>query len=238
MKPAELRRDSAARQHLAGCAESRAWTVAAERIPSSDSRGRVVATWPHACPAVGKGAETLARNIREMSGGRNYAAGELIPARRGIARHGGDRSRHLFDATEWIGPYDDIAFGLHEVARYYYYPEWQEPGPVLECLVNRSVWEQLSPPRARGQSRSVASGISRRCPGRAQSADAPCGGRARGERCDRREGSGLLPRVHAAKRAVAALGRAVLPQDAPAGRLAIIERPVCGEAMTGSRAFC
>ncbi len=47
------------------------------------------------------------------------------------------------DATEWVGPYNDVAFGLHNVARYYYYPGWQEPGPTLECIVNRDAWESL-----------------------------------------------------------------------------------------------
>lgn len=47
------------------------------------------------------------------------------------------------DATEWIGPYNDVAFGLHKAARYYYYPGWQEPGPVLECIVNAGAWEAL-----------------------------------------------------------------------------------------------
>ncbi len=47
------------------------------------------------------------------------------------------------DATEWVGPYNDVAFGLHNVARYYYYPGWQEPGPTLECIVNREAWDSL-----------------------------------------------------------------------------------------------
>ena len=47
------------------------------------------------------------------------------------------------DATEWVGPYNDIAFGLHKAARYYYYPGWQEPGPVLECIVNREAYQAL-----------------------------------------------------------------------------------------------
>jgi len=47
------------------------------------------------------------------------------------------------DATEWIGPYNDVAFGLHKAARYYYYPGWQEPGPVLECIVNQQAFEAL-----------------------------------------------------------------------------------------------
>ncbi len=47
------------------------------------------------------------------------------------------------DAAEWVGPYNDVALGLHKVARYYYYPGWQEPGPMIECLVNKSALESL-----------------------------------------------------------------------------------------------
>ena len=49
----------------------------------------------------------------------------------------------VIDATEWVGPYNDLAMGLHEVARYYYYPGWQEPGPVLEFIVNKQAFESL-----------------------------------------------------------------------------------------------
>lgn len=47
------------------------------------------------------------------------------------------------DATEWNGPYNDMAFGLHEVASYYYYPGWHEPSGVLECLVSIEAYESL-----------------------------------------------------------------------------------------------
>jgi len=47
------------------------------------------------------------------------------------------------DATEWVSPYNDLALGLHRAARYYYYPGWQEPGPTLECIVNRAAWDSL-----------------------------------------------------------------------------------------------
>jgi len=47
------------------------------------------------------------------------------------------------DATEWVSPYNDLALGLHQAARYYYYPGWQEPGPTLECIVNREAWDSL-----------------------------------------------------------------------------------------------
>ena len=47
------------------------------------------------------------------------------------------------DATEWIGPYNDVAFGLNKAAKYYYYPGWHEPGPALEFIVNKDAWDSL-----------------------------------------------------------------------------------------------
>ena len=47
------------------------------------------------------------------------------------------------DATEWVSPYNDVAIGLHQAARYYYYPGWQEPAPTLECIINRDAWNSL-----------------------------------------------------------------------------------------------
>jgi TRAP-type mannitol/chloroaromatic compound transport system substrate-binding protein len=49
------------------------------------------------------------------------------------------------DAAEWVGPYNDVSLGLHNVARYYYYPGWHEPGPMLELLVNKQAWDTLPP---------------------------------------------------------------------------------------------
>jgi TRAP-type mannitol/chloroaromatic compound transport system substrate-binding protein len=47
------------------------------------------------------------------------------------------------DATEWVGPYNDLAFGLYKAAKYYYYPGWHEPGTTLECMVNKQAFEAL-----------------------------------------------------------------------------------------------
>ncbi len=47
------------------------------------------------------------------------------------------------DAAEWVGPYNDLAFGLFRAAKYYYYPGWQEPGSGLECMINQAAWESL-----------------------------------------------------------------------------------------------
>ncbi|MEL7187772.1 MAG: TRAP transporter substrate-binding protein, partial [Pseudomonadota bacterium] len=49
------------------------------------------------------------------------------------------------DATEWVGPYNDVSFGLHKAAKYYYYPGWQEPGPGLEAIINIEAWNSLPP---------------------------------------------------------------------------------------------
>ncbi|WAJ37751.1 TRAP transporter substrate-binding protein [Pseudomonas sp. GOM7] len=47
------------------------------------------------------------------------------------------------DATEWIGPYNDLALGLHKAAKYYYTPGWQEPSVQFELDVNLKAWETL-----------------------------------------------------------------------------------------------
>ncbi|MCR9105335.1 MAG: TRAP transporter substrate-binding protein [Gammaproteobacteria bacterium] len=49
----------------------------------------------------------------------------------------------VIDALEWVGPYNDLAFGFQEVARYYYYPGWHEPGAMLEFIVNKESLEAL-----------------------------------------------------------------------------------------------
>ena len=49
----------------------------------------------------------------------------------------------VIDATEWVGPYNDLAFGLHKAARYYYSPGWHEPGTTLECFINQEAFETL-----------------------------------------------------------------------------------------------
>ena len=47
------------------------------------------------------------------------------------------------DATDWVSPYNDLAFGLNKAAKYYYYPAWQEPQALVELLVNKSAYEKL-----------------------------------------------------------------------------------------------
>jgi TRAP-type mannitol/chloroaromatic compound transport system substrate-binding protein len=78
----------------------------------------------------GLGGEVLAR-----AGGTpvNLPGGELFTALQTGA----------IDATEWVGPYNDLAFGFQDAARYYYYPGWHEPTAVLEAIVNKEAYDAL-----------------------------------------------------------------------------------------------
>lgn len=50
---------------------------------------------------------------------------------------------HVIDATDWVSPYNDLAFGLHKAAKYYYFPGWQEPQAVVESMVNQKAFDSL-----------------------------------------------------------------------------------------------
>ena len=79
---------------------------------------------------AGLGAEVLRRL------GANtvlIAPGEIAPA----------LMAGTVDAAEWVGPWNDRAFGLYEAARYYYVPAFHEPGAGLELIVNRASFEAL-----------------------------------------------------------------------------------------------
>lgn len=49
----------------------------------------------------------------------------------------------VIDATEWVGPWNDLAMGFHRVADYYYGPGFQEGGPALELMVNKKEYDAL-----------------------------------------------------------------------------------------------
>lgn len=51
--------------------------------------------------------------------------------------------RGAIDASEFVGPHDDMKLGLHHTARYYYYPGWHEPGATTEFSFNRKAYEAL-----------------------------------------------------------------------------------------------
>lgn len=50
------------------------------------------------------------------------------------------------DAAEWVGPYNDLAFGFPKAAKYYYWPGWHEPSANIECMINKKAYLQLSRP--------------------------------------------------------------------------------------------
>ena len=51
----------------------------------------------------------------------------------------------VIDATEWVGPWNDLAFGFHREASYYYWPGFHEPGAQLSIGLNMDVWEDFTP---------------------------------------------------------------------------------------------
>ena len=51
--------------------------------------------------------------------------------------------RGVIDASEFVGPHDDMKLGLHNTARYYYYPGWHEPGAMSEFSFNKKAYEAL-----------------------------------------------------------------------------------------------
>ena len=78
----------------------------------------------------GLGGEVMTRlgaTVQTIPGGEIYPALE----------------RGAIDATEWVGPYDDEKLGFQEIAKFYYYPGWWEPGPALSMYVGRRAWDEL-----------------------------------------------------------------------------------------------
>lgn len=51
--------------------------------------------------------------------------------------------RGVIDASEWVGPHDDLKLGLQNTASHYYYPGWHEPGTTLEFTFNRKAYDAL-----------------------------------------------------------------------------------------------
>jgi len=79
----------------------------------------------------------LGGEVVKAAGGNvvNLPGGEIPPALQSGA----------IDATEWVGPYNDLAFGLYKSAKYYYYPGWHEPATLLDNFINLNAWESLDP---------------------------------------------------------------------------------------------
>jgi TRAP-type mannitol/chloroaromatic compound transport system substrate-binding protein len=79
---------------------------------------------------MGSGAETLRRLGATVV---TLPGGEIATALKSGA----------IDAAEWIGPWPDMAIGLHKACGYYYYPGFHEPGSLFSLGINKRVWESF-----------------------------------------------------------------------------------------------
>lgn len=82
--------------------------------------------------AVGMNAQLL------QAGGAtvvSIAGGEIIPA----------AERGVIAAAEWCCPAEDIKLGFHNIWKHYYMPSLHEYTESGDIIVNKKVWESLSP---------------------------------------------------------------------------------------------
>jgi TRAP-type mannitol/chloroaromatic compound transport system substrate-binding protein len=63
----------------------------------------------------------------------NMAAGEIFQA----------LQTGTLDAAEFVGPYNDLALGFHQICKNYYFPSFIEPGLATELVVNKSKFAAL-----------------------------------------------------------------------------------------------
>lgn len=49
----------------------------------------------------------------------------------------------MLDAAEFVGPYNDLALGFHQVCKHYYTSSFIEPGAATELVVNKSKFQAL-----------------------------------------------------------------------------------------------
>ena len=79
---------------------------------------------------AGIGGEAMRRLGANVS---MLPAAEILPAMQSGA----------IDAAEWVGPWNDYAFGLTQVAKYYYTPAFAEPGSGIEVFINKDKFAEL-----------------------------------------------------------------------------------------------
>jgi TRAP-type mannitol/chloroaromatic compound transport system substrate-binding protein len=64
----------------------------------------------------------------------NLPIGEIYPSLQSGA----------IDATEWVGPWQDLAFGFYKICKNYYGPGFHEPGTVASFGINKTLYDSLS----------------------------------------------------------------------------------------------
>ncbi|MGN6102291.1 MAG: TRAP transporter substrate-binding protein [Devosia sp.] len=63
----------------------------------------------------------------------NLAAGDIFQA----------LQSGTLDAAEFVGPYNDLALGLYQVCKKYYFPSFIEPGSAIELVVSKAKYQGL-----------------------------------------------------------------------------------------------
>jgi TRAP-type mannitol/chloroaromatic compound transport system substrate-binding protein len=116
---------------------------------------KMVTDWPESLPGFYPSAVRFAREITspEAFRGMRYRMpppGAEVLRRLGaivVLLPGGEIAPALrsgaLDASEFVGPWIDMAIGLHQAVNYYYYPGFHEPGSGIALGINKSVWESF-----------------------------------------------------------------------------------------------
>jgi TRAP-type mannitol/chloroaromatic compound transport system substrate-binding protein len=63
----------------------------------------------------------------------NMAGGEIFQA----------LQSGTLDAAEFVGPYNDLALGFYQVAKYYYFPGWHQQSTFFDLMMNKAEWDAL-----------------------------------------------------------------------------------------------
>ena len=63
------------------------------------------------------------------------AGGEILPA----------LQAGTIDATEWVGPWNDLAFGFYKVVKNYHFPGFHEPSSTLSFGIGKKLWDEMGP---------------------------------------------------------------------------------------------
>ena len=48
------------------------------------------------------------------------------------------------EAAEFAGPFHDMNYSFHKMAKYYYYPAWHEPSGAFDLFINKAKWDAQS----------------------------------------------------------------------------------------------
>ena len=65
----------------------------------------------------------------------------------------------VVDAVEQHGPWADQIMGYQKLAKFYYYPGWQEPNTDMMLGMNKDLWESFSEQEQEALSWTIASGL-------------------------------------------------------------------------------